>query len=256
MAADVAAGLSCRPRKCSSPPPASSASACRSTRCPPASAPLCPRSHGLGAAPRPSRPRPFPKSTRYRADGAFTVGGTAKGSGMIRPNMATIWASDGAEGRRSPGRRCRSRRGTSTRSPSMASARPTTPLRSRPAPSGGVDGRPTRRCSRELRRSPRLASASSVEARATEVDRGQRAGRAPRPMPGRWRARCELAARQGRGTQRHDLWVNRGSGRRLGRRLRRYRDRTSAASLFEEGCRTVRPAPNGGHLKQKNVQIV
>ena len=77
---------------------------------------------------------PFPKSCAVAVDtpdGTITVGGMAKGSGMIEPRMATMLGvpDDGRAGRARRARRARcgaSSTRRSTRSPSTASARPTT----------------------------------------------------------------------------------------------------------------------------------
>jgi hypothetical protein len=88
---------------------------------------------------------PFPKEHAVRVQtprGSFVVGGTAKGSGMIEPNMATMLGFLTTDAQVSPAllraRARRNRPGTrSTPSPSTASARPTTAcLRWPPAQSG------------------------------------------------------------------------------------------------------------------------
>ncbi len=89
---------------------------------------------------------PFPKSKAVvvqTAAGAFTVGGIAKGSGMIEPRMATMLGFLTTDAR-VPARRARSARSAasrtrpSTRSRSTASARPTTACSSLASGASGV----------------------------------------------------------------------------------------------------------------------
>ena len=127
-----------RPNRCSSPRPASSA--CRSTSRRSAA--------GVATAARVARPsrrrrrdardhddRSVPevarRGDRRRRAATITVGGMAKGSGMIEPRMATmlgfLTTDARVEPRRAAPARCAaSSTRRSTRSRSMASARPTT----------------------------------------------------------------------------------------------------------------------------------